>query len=112
MLYPTVGCKHQHLYWSESGRASQETAVSGCCQEALSGIVSRFGVCMWDGSQGGAVFGWPFLQSLLHTVSLTLSMGILVLTTFTVSLCELCGEKLLTGNRLSQHLPLFFLSSF
>ena len=35
-----------------------------------SAIVSGFGVCMWDGSPGGAVSGWPFLQSLLHALSL------------------------------------------
>jgi hypothetical protein len=33
-------------------------------------IVSGFGVCMWDGSPGGAVSGWPFLQSLFHFSSL------------------------------------------
>ena len=33
-------------------------------------IASRFGVCVWDGSPDGAVSGWPFLQSLLHTLSL------------------------------------------
>jgi hypothetical protein len=27
-------------------------------------IGSRFGGCIWDGSPGGAVSGWPFLQSL------------------------------------------------
>ena len=31
-------------------------------------IVSASGDCIWDGSPGGAVFGWPFLQSLLHTL--------------------------------------------
>jgi hypothetical protein len=31
-----------------------------------SAIVSGFGVCRWGGSLGGAVSGWPFLQSLLH----------------------------------------------
>jgi len=35
-----------------------------------SAIVSGFGVCIWDGSPGGAVSGWPFLQSLLYTLSL------------------------------------------
>jgi hypothetical protein len=30
-----------------------------------SAIVSRFGGCLWDGSPGGAVSGWSFLQSLL-----------------------------------------------
>jgi hypothetical protein len=24
-------------------------------------IVFAFGDCIWDGSPGGAVFGWPFL---------------------------------------------------
>jgi hypothetical protein len=33
-------------------------------------IVSGFGVCMWDGFSGGALSGWPFLQSLLHSLSL------------------------------------------
>jgi hypothetical protein len=35
-------------------------------------VVSRFGDCMWDGSPGGAVSGWSFLQSVLHFVSVTL----------------------------------------
>jgi hypothetical protein len=32
-------------------------------------IVSGFGDCIWDGSLGGTVSRWPFLQSLLHTLS-------------------------------------------
>jgi hypothetical protein len=35
---PMVGCEHLHLYWSGSGRASQETAISGSCQQVLLGI--------------------------------------------------------------------------
>jgi hypothetical protein len=35
-----------------------------------SAIVSGFGVCIWDGSPHWAVSGWPFLQSLLCTLSL------------------------------------------
>jgi hypothetical protein len=35
-------------------------------------IGSGFGGCLWDGSPGGAVSGWSFLQSLLHTLSLYL----------------------------------------
>ena len=34
-----------------------------------SAIVSGFGGCIWDESPVGAVSGWPFLQSLLHTLS-------------------------------------------
>jgi hypothetical protein len=33
-------------------------------------VVSGFGDCIWDGSPGGTVSGWPFLQSLLYTLSL------------------------------------------
>ena len=32
-------------------------------------IASKFGGCIWDGSPGGAVSGWPFLQTLLHISS-------------------------------------------
>jgi hypothetical protein len=35
-------------------------------------LVSGFGDCIVDGSPGEAVSGWPFLQSLLHTLSLYL----------------------------------------
>jgi len=30
-----VGCKHAQLYQEGSGRASQETSISGSCQQAL-----------------------------------------------------------------------------
>jgi hypothetical protein len=33
-------------------------------------IVSGFGVCRWDGSLGGAVSAWPYLQFLLYSLSL------------------------------------------
>jgi hypothetical protein len=33
-------------------------------------ILSVCGDCVWDGSLGGAVSGWSFLQFLLHTLSL------------------------------------------
>jgi hypothetical protein len=35
-----------------------------------SAIVSGFCVCTWHGSPGGAISGWPFFQSLLHSLSL------------------------------------------
>ena len=38
MLSPVVGCEHSPLYLSGTGRASQETAVSDSCQQALVGI--------------------------------------------------------------------------
>jgi hypothetical protein len=36
--------------------------------------MSGFDGCLWDGSPGGTVFGWSFLQPLSHTLSLALSM--------------------------------------
>ena len=38
MLSLMVCCEHPPLYLSGSGRASQETAISGSCQQALIGI--------------------------------------------------------------------------
>jgi hypothetical protein len=35
-----------------------------------SAIVSGLDVCIWNGSSGGEGSGLPFLQSLLHTLSL------------------------------------------
>jgi hypothetical protein len=40
-----VGCAHLHLYWSGSGKASQKTAVSSSCQQALLGNSSS--VWVW-----------------------------------------------------------------
>ena len=45
MLNPMDGCEHQHLYLSGTGRASQETAISGSCQQALVGIYNS--VWVW-----------------------------------------------------------------
>jgi hypothetical protein len=39
-------------------------------QFLASSIVSGFGVCMWDGSLGGAVSSWPFLQPLFYSLLL------------------------------------------
>jgi hypothetical protein len=38
MPSPMFDCKHPYLYLSVSGRASQETAISGSCQQAPLGI--------------------------------------------------------------------------
>ena len=71
VLSPVDGCEHPLLYLSSTGRASQETAISGSCQQALlaSTIVSVFGNCIWDGSPGRAVSGW-FSFSLCSTLFL------------------------------------------
>jgi hypothetical protein len=71
MLSPMVGCEHQHMYLSGSSRASRETTISGFSSNFFlaSEIVSGFGVYIWDGTPGGAVSGWPFLQYQFHTLS-------------------------------------------
>ena len=63
VLRPMDGCEHPLLYLPGTGRASQETAISGSCQLSLVGIclVSGFGGGLWDGSPGGEVSGWTFL---------------------------------------------------
>jgi hypothetical protein len=60
-------CEHPLLYLPGIDRASQESAISGSCQLNLltSALVSGFGGCFWNGSPGGAVSRWSFLQSLL-----------------------------------------------
>jgi hypothetical protein len=42
-LSPMVGCEHLPLYLSGPGRASQETAISGSCQQALPGVQQQTG---------------------------------------------------------------------
>jgi hypothetical protein len=76
LLSSMVGCEHPPLDLSGSGRASQETAIYQAhvsMHFLVSVIMSAFGDCIWDGSPGGAVFRWPFLQSLttlcLHVCS-------------------------------------------
>jgi len=72
MLSLMVSCKHFNLYQQGSGRASQETSISGSCQQALLGINNsvEFSGCIWRGSPGRAVSGWPFLEFLLYCLSL------------------------------------------
>ena len=67
-----VSSKHPHLHWSVDGQISQGTSTPGFCQQVPLDHLSSvgFGVCRQDGSSGGAVPGWPFLQFLLHLLSL------------------------------------------
>ena len=44
VLSPMDGCEHPYLYWLGSGRASQRTAISGSCQQALLGVHNSFWV--------------------------------------------------------------------
>jgi hypothetical protein len=73
VLSPMVGWEQPPLYLPGSARASQDTAISASCQEAL---LVWFCDYIWDGSPGGAVSRWPFFQS-LHSVSIFAPMSIL-----------------------------------
>jgi hypothetical protein len=44
VLHPMEDCEHQLQYLSGTGRASQETAISGSCQQALVGIHNSVGI--------------------------------------------------------------------
>jgi hypothetical protein len=54
-----VGCKHPHLYWSVSVRASQGTAILGSCQQVLLGIHNS--VWVWS-LQKGWISRWGGLS--------------------------------------------------
>jgi hypothetical protein len=66
--------EHPLLYFPGTGIASQETPISGSCQQALVSIclVSGFDGCSCGGPPSGIVSGWSFFQTLLQTLSLKL----------------------------------------
>jgi hypothetical protein len=76
MFSPMVSWEYPPLCLSVTGRASQETVISGFCQQALLGICNSVWF-WWLYGMNGAVSGWPFFRSLLHTFSLYPLMGIL-----------------------------------
>ena len=55
VIHPMDDCEHPLLYFPGSGWASQETAISASCKQALIGIclVTGFGDCLWGESQEG-----------------------------------------------------------
>ena len=80
VLSPMVGCKHLPLYWSGSGRASQETAISGSCQPALTSWHPKWWLLYmgWIPGWGWGSLWMAFLSvSAPHSVSVTPPMGIL-----------------------------------
>jgi hypothetical protein len=80
VFHPMDGCKHPILHLSGTGRAPQETALSGSCQPALVGIQNS--VWVWWLFMGW-IPRWGILRmvipsvSVLNFVSVTPSMGIL-----------------------------------
>jgi hypothetical protein len=80
VFYPIDDCKHPLLYLLSTGIDSQETAISGSCQQNLLGICNS--VWIWWLFIGG-IPKWGSLWMVLPSVSApnfvseTLSMGIL-----------------------------------
>ena len=63
VLHPMDGCEHPLLYLSGSGRASQEPAISGSCQQALVGICNSLGLVViyrMDPHVGQSIDGHSF----------------------------------------------------
>jgi hypothetical protein len=53
VFHPIDDCEHPLLYLPDTGKASQETAISGSFQENLAGICNS--VCVW-----WLIMGWTF----------------------------------------------------
>jgi hypothetical protein len=66
VFHPIDDCEHPLLYLPGSGIASQETAISGSCQQNLAGIYNSVWVC-WLFM--GWVPGWGSLWMVLPSVS-------------------------------------------
>jgi hypothetical protein len=80
VLYTKDDCKHPLLYLPGTGIATQETAISGSCQQNLSGICNS--VCAWwlyigwISRWGSLCMVHPSLSA-PNFISVTPSMGIL-----------------------------------
>ena len=68
VLHPMDDCGHPLLYLPGTGKASQETAISGSCQQAHVGIclVTGFGGRLWG---GGFYLSWCY-TSIAHALKL------------------------------------------
>jgi hypothetical protein len=72
MLSPMDGCEHPFLFvrhWAEPLMRQLYQAPISKHLVAYT-TVSGFGDCIWNGSPGGEVSEYSFLQSLLHNLSL------------------------------------------
>ena len=82
VLHPMDGCEHPLLYLSGTGRTSQETALSGSCQQALVGIHNSVWVWWlfmeWIPRWGSVWMVIPSFSA-LNFVYVTTSMDILFL---------------------------------
>jgi hypothetical protein len=80
VFHPIDDCEHTLLYLPGTSIASQETAISGSCQQNLAGICNSVWI-WWLYTGWNARWGslWMFLPSIsaLSFVSVTPSMGIL-----------------------------------
>jgi hypothetical protein len=81
VFHPIDDCEHSPLYLPGTGRASQETAISGSCQQALVGICNSVWVwylyMKWITRWGSLWMAFPSVSA-PHFVSVTSSIGILI----------------------------------
>ena len=79
VFHPIADCEHPLLYLPGTGRASQETTISGSCQQALVGIYNNVWVWWlfteWISRWGSLWMVMPSVSA-LNFVSVTPSMGI------------------------------------
>jgi hypothetical protein len=80
VFHPIADCEHPLLYLPGTGIASQETAISGSCQQNLAGICNSVWVLWlymgWIPRWGSLWMVLPFVSA-PNFVSVTPSMGIL-----------------------------------
>ena len=69
VLYLMDDCEHPVLYQSGTAEPLSRQLYQSPVSKLLlaSVIASGFGGCLLDGSPGGAVSGWSYLQYLLQT---------------------------------------------
>jgi hypothetical protein len=99
VFYPIGDCEHPLLYFQETGVASQETAISGFCQQNLTGICNS--VCVWWWYMGW-IPRWGSLCIVLPSLS---APKFVSLTPFTGILFPI-----LRRNEVSTLWPCFFVS--
>jgi hypothetical protein len=91
VLHPMDDCEHPLLYFQGTARASQETAISGSCQQALVGICHS--VWIWWSFMGW-IPRWGRLWMVIPSVSVTPSMGILFPLLRRIKVSTLCSSFL------------------
>jgi hypothetical protein len=65
-----------HIWICQAESLRRKLYQAPVSKHMLVSTMSGFGGCIWNGSTGGAVSRWPFLQTLFHTLSLYLLLWV------------------------------------